>query len=66
MRTAVYNGTRKVYDQMHYSINSMIAHNGADRIVVLIEDDEFPYPLTDRCRVVNVSEQQWIRKDSPN
>lgn len=35
MRTAVYNGTRKVYDQMHYAINSMIAHNGADRIVVL-------------------------------
>ena len=66
MRTAVYNGTRKVYDQMHYAINSMIAHNGADRIVVLIEDDEFPYPLTDRCRVVNVSGQQWIRKDSPN
>ena len=66
MRTAVYNGTRNVYDQMHYAINSMIAHNGADRIVVLIEDDEFPYPLTDRCRVVNVSEQQWIRKDSPN
>lgn len=66
MRTAVYNGTRKVYDQMHYAINSMIAHNGADRIVVLTEDDEFPYPLTDRCKVVNVSEQQWIRKDSPN
>ena len=66
MRTAVYNGTRKVYDQMHYAINSMIAHNGADRIVVLTEDDEFPYPLTDRCRVVNVSEQQWIRRDSPN
>ena len=66
MRTAVYNGTRKVYDQMHYAINSMIAHNGADQIRVLIEDDEFPYPLTDRCRVVNVSEQQWIRRDSPN
>ena len=66
MRTAVYNGTRKVYEQMHYAINSMIAHNGADRIVVLTEDDEFPYPLTDRCRVINVSDQRWIRKDSPN
>lgn len=66
MRTAVYNGTRKVYDQMHYAINSMLANKGADRIVVLTEDDEFPYPLTEKCRVINVSSQQWIRKDSPN
>lgn len=66
MRTAVYNGTRKVYDQMHYAINSMLANKGADRIIVLTEDDEFPYPLTEKCRVINVSSQQWIRKDSPN
>lgn len=66
MRTAVYNGTRKVYDQMHYAINSMLANKGADRIVVLTEDDEFPYPLTEKCRVINISSQQWIRKDSPN
>lgn len=66
MRTAVYNGTRKVYDQMHYAINSMLANKGADRIVVLTEDDEFPYPLNEKCRVINVSGQQWIRKDSPN
>ena len=66
MRTVVYNGTRKVYDQMHYAINSMLANKGADRIVVLTEDDEFPYPLNEKCRVINVSSQQWIRKDSPN
>ena len=66
MRTAVYNGTRKVYDQMHYAINSMLANKGADRIVVLIEDDEFPYPLNEKCRVINVSDQQWIKKSSPN
>lgn len=66
MRTAVYNGTRKVYDQMHYAINSMLANKGADRIIVLTEDDKFPYPLTEKCRVINVSSQQWIRKDSPN
>ena len=66
MRTAVYNGTRNVYDQMHYAINSMLANKGADRIVVLTEDDEFPYPLTEKCRVINISSQQWIRKDSPN
>ncbi len=66
MRTAVYNGTRKVYDQMHYAINSMLANKGADRVIVLTEDDEFPYPLNEKCRVINVSSQQWIRKDSPN
>ena len=65
MRTAVYNGTRNVYELMQYAINSMAANNGADRIVVLTEDDTFPYPLPDNCEVINVVDQPWIVRGGP-
>ena len=65
-RTAVYCGTRNLYGDMVTAVRSLLCHDGADRVVLAIEDDEFPYPLPENCSIVNVSGQEWFGKDGPN
>jgi len=37
-----------------------------DRVWFLIEDDEFPEPLPDVIRTMNMADQKWFEKDGPN
>lgn len=41
-RVVVYAGTRNLYHDMVVSAKSLLCHDGADRIIFLIEDDAFP------------------------
>ena len=66
MRTAVYCATRNLYYDLIPAVNSLLAHDGADRIVLMIEDDALPYPLPPRCEIRNVAGQTWFRHDGPN
>lgn len=65
-RTAVYCGTRNLYEDMVTAVRSLLDHDGADRVALLIEDDAFPYEIPGCCEVVNVSNQTFFKVGSPN
>ncbi len=65
-KVAVYAGTRNIYEQMYVCLKSLLLNNKMDRVYLLIEDDEFPYPVPDCVIIANVSEQEFFEKDSPN
>lgn len=65
-RIVFYTCTRNFYHIMALSLKSLLAHTRIDTAYLLIEDDTFPEPLPDCARIVNVSNQQYFRKDGPN
>ena len=65
-KVVAYAGTRNLYEQMYVCLKSLLAHNQIDRVYLLIEDNEFPYPLPDFVHPFNISEQKFIRPGTPN
>ena len=65
-KIVVYSGTRNVYPQMYTSLKSLIVNTEVDMVYLLIEDDEFPYPIPDYVRPFNVTGQEFFKPDSPN
>ena len=65
-KIAVYTGTRNIYDQMYVCLKSLILTTPMDRVFLLIEDDEFPYPVPENVSIANVSTQEMFRPGSPN
>ena len=68
MRTAVYAGTRNVYGDIETALKSLLYNTKVDRVYLLTEDDELPFSaeLPEYVKVINVANQTYIRKDSPN
>lgn len=66
MKCAVYCGTRNIYGDMIPAVKSLLKNSDVDRVYLLIEDDEFPYELPDCVECINISDQPWIKHDSPN
>ena len=59
--------TRNLYRYLLPSIMSLLDHNtNVKAIYIFCEDDQFPYELPDVCKVINVTDQPYIRHDSPN
>ena len=48
------------------SMKSLLANADIDTVYLLTEDDDIGIELPDVCRIINVSEQQYIKKSSPN
>jgi len=65
-KVIVYSGTRNVYPQMYTSLKSLLINNDIDRVYLMIEDDEFPYPVPDNVLLMNVSKQEFFLPGSPN
>lgn len=66
-KVVVYAGTSNVYPQMYTALKSLLINTPSiDQVYLLIEDDEFPYPLPNKVTAVNVTEQEYFPKDSPN
>lgn len=63
---AVYSGTRNVYPQMYVSLKSLLLNTEMDRVYLLIEDDEFPFPIPENVFTINVSQQDFFEPGSPN
>ena len=63
MRTAVYTGTRNLYEFMIASAKSLLTHSNVEQIYFLIEDDIFPYELPPKTTIINVSNQSYFIKD---
>ncbi len=66
MRVAVYTGSRNLYPDMIPAVKSMLKNGNPDLIYLLIEDDKFPYWLPSKVKTINVSNQKFFPKDSPN
>lgn len=67
-KIVVYGGTRNIYDKMARSAKSLIMHTDVDRVIFMIEDDEFDYPekLPENFACINVSNQQYFPSFGPN
>lgn len=65
-RVAVYAGTKNIYDQMYVCLKSLLANNKMDRVYLLIEDDEFPYPIPENVHPFNISRQEYFKEGTPN
>lgn len=65
-KVVVYAGTRNVYHHMAVAAKSLLIHSPIDRVIFLIEDDEFPEPIPSVIECVNVSDQKFFKPDSPN
>lgn len=65
-RVAVYAGTRNLYEQMYVALKSLLLNNRMDRVYLLIEDDEYPFPVPDCVYPVNVSGQEFFPEDGVN
>ena len=65
-RTVIYAGTRNLYHDMTVCAKSLLYHDGADRIVFMIEDDTFPEDLPPCITTMNVSGQTFFPRSGPN
>lgn len=65
-KVAVYAGTRNVYPSMIVAAKSLLRNTRMDRVWFLTEDDEFPEPLPEVIRVMNVSGQGYFPREGPN
>lgn len=65
-RVVVYAGTRNLYHNMTVAARSLLEHTRVDRVWFLTEDDDFPEPLPDVIRNINVIGQTWFYADGPN
>lgn len=62
----VYVATRKYYPFLRWSIKSLLEHNKPSCIYVLAEDDELPYEIPCKHKIINVSNQEYFKEGSPN
>lgn len=65
-KVVVYAGTHNIYPQMYTALKSLIFNNDIDRVYLLVDDNDFPYPVPENVHLVNVSEQEFFKPGSPN
>lgn len=65
-KVGVYTGTRNVYPQMYTSLKSLLLNTEMDKVYLMIEDDEFPYPIPENVFTINVSGQEFFHPGTPN
>lgn len=66
MKAAVYCGTRNLYADMVTAAKSLLHNTDVDNVYFLIEDDTFTHELPPQIETINVSDQTYFSKDSPN
>ncbi len=66
MKVAAYLATRNYYKDVLPSVKSLLANSNVDKVVLLVEDDTFPYELPKRVMTVNAAHQSYFRTDGPN
>ena len=62
----IYSASRNLYPYLKWSIRSLLDHNKVSMIYVLAEDDELPFEIPCRHRIINVSGQNYFGADCPN
>lgn len=64
MKVAAYSGNRAVYYKMVPAVKSLLMNSDVDEIYLLIEDNRFPYNLPHKVKYINISNQQWFKKET--
>lgn len=65
-KCVVYGATRNVYTYLMPSVYSLLAHTDVDKVFLLVEDDELPFILPNKCEIINVSSQDIFPKHYNN
>lgn len=66
IKTVCYQLTRNIYPNVIPSLKSLLKNGSVDSVVLMIEDDDIGFDLPDKVLTINMSQQKFIRKDSPN
>lgn len=66
IKTVCYPLTRNIYPNVLPSLKSLLKNGNVDSVVLAIEDDDIGFDLPDKVLTINMSQQTYIRKDSPN
>lgn len=66
MKVAAYCGTRNLYPHMEVAIKSLLCNSDVDKVYILAEDDKLPYKFPKEVEVLNVSDQEYFKPESPN
>lgn len=61
-----YYLTRNLYPYLLPSVMSLLDHNPNAKVYIFCEDDKLPYDVPKNCKVINVSNQEYIKRSSPN
>lgn len=61
-----YHLSKELYPYLLPSIMSVLDHNPKAKIFIFCEDDALPYELPKGCKVINVTNQNYIKHSSPN
>ena len=62
----LYSTSRMLAPYLRGPMNSLIEHNPDVMIYVFTEDDELPFEIPCRHKIINISQQTYFPKDSPN
>lgn len=65
-RTVVYAATPNQYPTLVACANSAALNGNIDETILLIENDYFPFEVLGNIRTINVANQPWIDKTTPN
>lgn len=65
-KVVVYGGTEACYKDMERSAKMLLANSHIDKIYFLIDDDKFPTALPEIIECINVHDQVYYPKWSPN
>lgn len=68
MNTVVYPVSRVYYEKVLPSVKSLMCRSDADRIILTIEDDEYPGYLPECVETLNAQKVSWryFKPDGPN
>lgn len=66
MKAAAYAATKNLYPDLMPSIKALMKNSDVEKIYLVIEDDDVGYWLPPECEVINVRDQKWFSKKSPN
>lgn len=65
-KCVIYGATRNVYTYLMPSVYSLLAHTDVDKVFLLVEDDELPFILPNKCEIINVSGQDIFPNNYDN
>lgn len=65
-KTVIYGATRNIYRNVVPCVRSLVENGNIDEVVLLIEDNAFPYELPCEPRIINVKGQPFFDINSPN
>lgn len=66
MKSAIYTGTKNLYQHMIPSIKSLLINSDVEIIYLLIQDNKFPFYLPDIVQTINIKDQTYFPPNGPN